>query len=244
MKKEPFKYPDTCSTRAKIEYLNRKFYDKKIAIIGVGGTGSYILDLVSKTPVAEIHIFDGDIFEVHTAFRAPGAIAAEKFEQGQLFKVDYYAEIYSRMHNGIVPHKEYITQDNISGLSGFDFVFISIDKNEARSMITKALLSINVPFVDSGLGIDKVGDELMGSLRVTTGTHSKNDHLPDRIGEMELGENEYSTNIQIADLNCLCACLAVGRWKKFIGFYQDLKQEHNSLYFINTGKLINDDLKP
>jgi hypothetical protein len=37
---------------------------------GLGGTGSYILDLVSKTPVNEILLFDSDDFLQHNAFRS------------------------------------------------------------------------------------------------------------------------------------------------------------------------------
>src|SRR5215831_14926400 len=104
-----FKYPDTNSSRAKIEYLNRKFEGQKIAIIGMGGTGSYILDLVSKTPVEEIHIYDGDVFQLHNAFRAPGAIDGKILDENEeLKKVDYYYSIYSKMHNGIIPHPVYI----------------------------------------------------------------------------------------------------------------------------------------
>src|SRR5688572_24496500 len=75
----PFNYPDTNSSRAGIETLNERFHGQKIAIIGLGGTGSYILDLVTKSPVGEIHLFDGDVFELHNAFRAPGAPGAEDF---------------------------------------------------------------------------------------------------------------------------------------------------------------------
>ena len=116
MKKEKltesvFKYPDTNSSRAKIEYLNRKFTNQKIAIIGMGGTGSYMLDQIAKTQVKEIHIFDGDVFQLHNAFRSPGAISGEKLEkENKLKKVDYYYEIYSNMHNGIKPHDKYIIQ--------------------------------------------------------------------------------------------------------------------------------------
>jgi tRNA A37 threonylcarbamoyladenosine dehydratase len=46
-----------------------------------GGTGSYVLDFVAKTPVKEIHLFDGDIFDQHNAFRAPGAPSGEELEQ-------------------------------------------------------------------------------------------------------------------------------------------------------------------
>jgi hypothetical protein len=239
---EIFKYPDTNAARAKIEFLNRKFKSQRIAIIGLGGTGSYILDYVSKTPVLEIHIYDGDLFQLHNAFRAPGAIDATKFDvPGGLKKVAYFYDIYSRMHNRIVPHDEYVTPSNLSQLKGFDCVFISVDKNKTRSMITEGLLQLGVPFIDVGLGINMLDDSLIGSMRVTVGTPDKHDHLVNRIGSEEFDENDYNTNIQIAELNSSNAVLAVIKWKKMCGFYQDLKQEHNILYFINTNKLLNED---
>lgn len=242
MEEDVFKYPDTNSTRANIEYLNRKFKGQKIAIIGMGGTGAYILDQVSKTPVQSIHIYDGDLFQVHNAFRAPGAIPGDKLEISEgLKKVNYYFEVYSHMHKGIVPYNEYVTQDNIKNLLGFDYVFVSVDKNKSRHEITQFLLEMGVTFIDVGLGVNMLDDNLIGTLRVTTSTSSKHDHLNHRIGSEEFDENDYATNIQIADLNCLNAMLAVIKWKKLSGFYQDLKNEHNTLYFINTNKLMNED---
>ena len=242
MKTQPFKYPDTNSSRAQIEFLSERFSTQKIAIIGMGGTGSYILDLVSKTPVREIHIFDGDIFQLHNAFRAPGAIEGCKLDaEMPLKKVGYYASVYSNMHNGIVPHDGYITKQNVSQLTELDFVFICVDKNSVRNMIVTSLVEMNVQFIDVGLGVNIVDNSLIGSLRVTVGSEGKNDHIANRIGGEELAENAYSTNIQIADLNCLNAVLAVIKWKKIAGFYQSLKDEHNILFFINTNRLLNED---
>lgn len=237
-----FKYPDTNSSRAKIEYINRKFENQKIAIIGLGGTGSYILDQIAKTRVKEIHIFDGDIFQLHNAFRSPGAISIQELEaESELKKVKYYHRLYSNMHNGIVPHESYVTSQNINELNGFNYVFISVDKNEARHYITKALLSMGVTFIDVGLGLNKVEDSLIGTIRVTVGSNSMNGHLDSRIGSHEFEENEYANNIQIADLNCMNAILAVIKWKKLSGFYQDIKHEYNTLFFINTNKILNED---
>jgi hypothetical protein len=242
MGKEIFKYPDTNSSRAKIEFLNRKLHHQKVAIIGLGGTGSYILDLLTKTPVSEIHIFDSDFFLLHNAFRAPGAIDIAILETtGGLKKCDYYYKVYSRMHNGIVVHNYNVTAENLNELSGFNYVFICVDRNSTRSMLTKGISELHIPFIDTGLGVKMLDDSLIGTLRVTTGSVKKNYHLDERIGEDEFEENEYSTNIQIADLNCMNAVMAVLKWKKLSGFYQDLKQEHNSLYFINTNKLLNED---
>lgn len=242
MEKQIFQYPDTNSTRSNIEFLNRKFKEQRIAIIGLGGTGSYILDQVAKTPVREIHLFDGDYFHLHNAFRAPGAIAGEQLENASgLKKVQYYTEVYSRMHTGIIPHDQFITLDTIAILKGFDYVFICVDTNAVRYMITQELLNMAVTFIDAGLGVRMLNDQLIGTVRVTAGTVDKSDHLNDRIGSEEFAENDYATNIQIADLNCLNAIQAVIKWKKMSGFYQDLKEEHNILYFINTNRLMNED---
>jgi hypothetical protein len=48
--------------------LNNVFRCHRIAIVGVGGSGSYILDQVAKTWVDRIDLFDGDVFENHNAF--------------------------------------------------------------------------------------------------------------------------------------------------------------------------------
>ena len=100
---------------------------------------------------------------------------------------------------------------------------------------------MNIPFIDVGLGVNSTNEKLFGSIRVTVVTNAKNDHLVNRIGSEETGNNEYSKNIQIAELNCINATLAVIKWKKIVGFYQDIKQEHNVLYFINTNNLLNED---
>src|ERR1035437_945745 len=50
-----FNYLDTNSSRANLNLITSKFNDQKIAIVGLGGTGAYILDLIAKTPVKEIH---------------------------------------------------------------------------------------------------------------------------------------------------------------------------------------------
>ncbi len=110
-----------------------------------------------------------------------------------------------------------------------------------RFMLVQQLLKLGVTFIDVGLGVNMLDDHLIGTLRVTTGTYEKNDHLGNRIGDEEFDENDYATNIQIADLNCLNAMQAVIKWKKMCGFYQDLKAEHNILYFINTNRLLNED---
>jgi tRNA A37 threonylcarbamoyladenosine dehydratase len=236
-----FQYFDTNSSRANIALINAKFEGQRIGIIGLGGTGAYILDLVAKTQVREIHLFDGDEFLQHNAFRSPGAVSSEQLNQ-KMLKVDYYAEIYGKMHKGIIAHPQYIDSNNTVQLNQMSYVFLCVDKNRVRKEIMDYLLIKNIPFIDVGLGVNIVDDKLIGTVRVTTGTSLKNDHLVNRVSGEDSDDNEYATNIQIADLNALNAVMAVMKWKKMTGFYQDLEQEHHSTYSLNVAQLLNEDL--
>lgn len=235
-----FNYFDTNSSRANIIELNKKFENLKIGIIGLGGTGSYVLDLIAKTPVEEIHLFDGDDFLQHNSFRSPGAPTIETLSK-QKKKVEYFAEIYSNMRKGIVAQPNYIEKQNLNQLNGIGFFFICVDNNEAKETILEELLKIKKPFIDVGMGVNLANNDLIGTLRVTLADEFKHEHVEQRIDFSAKANDEYATNIQIADLNALNATLAVIKWKKYIGFYQDLKNEYNSAYIINTGQLINED---
>ena len=237
-----FHYLDSNSSRANINFINEKFKGQRIGIIGLGGTGSYILDLIAKTHVEEILLFDSDEFLMHNAFRAPGAASIDILK-AQHKKVDYFAAIYSNMRRGIIPHAEKITEQNIELLKGLSFIFICVDSNIARGMIISNLLSFGIPFIDVGLGVEIKNDSLCAILRATLGTAAKHNHLNERIGTVDADDNDYSTNIQIADLNAMNALMAVLKWKRLFGFYKDLKEEHNITYDVNTGQLLNDDTK-
>jgi molybdopterin/thiamine biosynthesis adenylyltransferase len=235
-----FQYIDTNSSRAGIDTINDKFSGQQIAIIGLGGTGAYVLDLVSKTPVANIHCYDGDSFDQHNAFRAPGATSIADLELN-IKKADHFAAVYSNMHKGVVAHDYYVKSANLCELDTMSYVFVCVDKNSIRKMITDYLVSKGICFIDVGLGINIVGDKLVGAVRVTSATIDKNDHLSNRIFAADNEDNDYATNIQIADLNCLNAALAVMKWKKLAGFYVDLEQEYHSSYSIGVSKIFNED---
>jgi hypothetical protein len=157
-------------------------------------------------------------------------------------KVQYFHEIYSRMHKGLVPHDYYVNGSNVEELSQMNYVFLCVDKNVVRKEVIDYLLSKGITFLDVGLGVNVVDDFLIGTVRLTIGTSLKSDHLPKRISITDADkEDEYSTNIQIADLNALNATLAVIKWKKMTGFYQDLELEHHCTYSLNVAQLINED---
>ncbi|GIL23950.1 MAG: hypothetical protein BroJett042_24630 [Bacteroidota bacterium] len=235
-----FEYYDSNSSRAGIGIVSDKLKGYKVAIIGLGGTGAYILDSLAKTPVKEIHLFDGDWFLQHNAFRAPGAPSIDTLKE-RLKKVDYFHGIYSRMH-GVIFRHGYVVESTLHELDTMDFVFIAIDKGEIKKPIMKYLEQINKPFIDVGMGVHLVDDALIGIVALTTSTPEKRDHgWNGRVSFAENHVNDYTKNIQIAELNSLNAALAIIKWKKLLGFYQDLEKEGNSSYSINVNMLLSED---
>ena len=238
-----FQYLDTASSRAGIAALSSKLELGRVAIVGLGGTGSYILDLVAKTPVQEIHVFDGDDFLQHNAFRSPGAPSLEEL-QAIPRKVRYHAGRYGAMRHGIVEHDVDVGEGNMDALDGMDFVFICVDRGEAKRPVIEKLEQLDIPFIDVGMGLELVDGRLMGVVRVTASTPDKRDHVrgKKRIGLTGGGADDvYSENIQIAELNALNAALAVIKWKKLLGFYRDLENEHFSAYTLDGNWIANED---
>jgi hypothetical protein len=238
-----FCYLDTASSRADINVASAKLGIGKVAIVGLGGTGSYVLDMIAKTPVTEIHLFDGDVFSQHNAFRSPGAPSIDELRAKPL-KVAYFKERYSRIHRGIVDHDFYITESNADELRSMDFVFLCMDGGTSKKKVVESLEGNKVPFIDVGLGVLLVDGSLGGNIRVTTSTEARRRHVwaEERIPFNDaVGGNDYDRNIQIADLNALNAALAVVKWKKIYGFYRDFEKEFYSVYAIDTNRIINEE---
>ncbi len=241
-----FLYTDSASSRAGIVRVSEKLAMNRIAIVGLGGSGGYVLDLVAKTPVREIHLFDGDQFLQHNAFRAPGAASLDDL-RAQRTKVQYYADVYARMRRGVIPHPEFIDHTNIAHLAGFDFVFMCVDRAAARRLISEFLHAQGTAFIDVGMELQLIEEaaHLIGTCRVTLSTPDRRDHFPRHVSlEGDVADDVYAANIQVADMNALNAALAVLKWKKFCDFYQDCYREHQSAYAINAHQLTRDETAP
>lgn len=236
-----FCYTETASDRVGIGTLTEKLTSERVALVGVGGTGSYVLDLVAKTPVREIRLIDADEFMQHNAFRAPGAPTIEELRDVPL-KVNYLKGIYSKMHRNIVTHPEKLSAKNLHLLNGVTFAFLCMDAGEPKRLVVEKLEADGISFVDVGMGLELVNGSLGGIIRATTSTPGKRDHLRNHVSFAGDGEpNVYSSNIQVADLNALNAVLAVIKWKKLRGFYRDLEREHHCSYTTDGNLLLNTD---
>lgn len=239
-----FRYLDTASSRARISLITGKLALPKVAIVGVGGTGAYVLDLIAKTPVSEIHLFDGDLFYAHNAFRAPGAASVEDLD-AMPNKAEYHRDRYAAMRRGIIAHPYYIGESNIGELKDMTFVFLTMDPGPGKKFIVEKLEEYALPFIDTGMGVLRTEDVLRGILTATTSTPGHREHVwaNKRITFTD-GGDDYHHNIQIADLNMLNAALAVIKWKKLYGVYADDEHELFTAYTIAASQLLNGDQLP
>ncbi|HZT71430.1 MAG TPA: ThiF family adenylyltransferase [Terriglobia bacterium] len=158
-----FKYLDTAATKSGIVAANHKLEGLKIAIVGVGAVGGYVLDFVAKTPVAEIHLFDSDFFLNHNAFRSPGAASLDDLSKKQM-KVHYLEGTYSRMRKGIIPHDCIVDEHTIELLKDKSFVFVCIDKGTGKRLIVERLEEWGIPFIDVGMGIQLGENHTLGGI--------------------------------------------------------------------------------
>jgi len=236
----PFTIPDSASARYRIGVVNRKLKGR-VAIIGIGGTGSFLLDLLAKTWVTQIHLYDGDQLLNHNLFRSPGSPEPALLKAFP-FKVNYYAQVYARMHTGIVPHPVKVTTDNVDELARFDFVFVCVDKGSARRAIAEGLLRLGIPFVDTGIGVGIEGESLDGCARTTfvrPGTLWADVERMLPFGDDDEEDAIYRTDIQIAAVNSLNAIMAVMRWQRWANYFRDERGEVNSVYMIEGNSIFN-----
>lgn len=234
-----FAYDDSNSSRTDILSLRTNFKSQKIGIIGLGGTGSYILDFISKTPVEEIRLIDGDDFLQHNAFRTPSATSLEELKKKPK-KTDYLKNIYSNMHKVVQSHPVFLSKENLTILDGLTFIFICVDKGPIKKIIIDYLLEAHINFIDVGMGIDLIDNKLRGQIRVTSSKDSNKENLEKLISFSEGPYDEYNKNIQIAELNALNAIMAVIKWKKMLNFYHDIEQENHTIYDLDGNHITNE----
>ena len=223
---EIFKFRDTLTSRAEIGDLTAKFKDDVVAVIGLGGTGAYVLDFIVKTPVREIRAFDLDRFHVHNTFRSPGRL--EESELGRS-KADVYRDRYENFRTGFSATPAFIDTSCDDELDGVTFAFVCVDKGPSRADIFDLLISKGIPFIDVGMGLNRKRGPLNGMLRTTYYSAMDGDEarVRERAPLEDDLDDEYRANVQISELNALNACLAVIKFKQLRGFYfEDIPYDH------------------
>lgn len=233
-----FKYHDTLTSKAELVELSTKFENDVVAVIGLGGTGAYILDFLAKTPVREIRGYDLDPFHVHNAFRSPGKLNESELGKS---KAEVYSTRYSDFRNGLSIKPKFVDASCADDFEEVTFAFVCVDKGTSRAGVFDLLISKGIPFIDVGMGLNrKDGGPLKGMLRATYFPRDRAQQIRDEgLAETsDSPENIYRTNIQIGELNALNAALAMVRFKQLRGFYIEQVSYDHLLFDISDLKIV------
>lgn len=239
-----FKLRDTLTSRAEISDLAKLFEQDVIAVIGLGGSGGYVLDFMVKTPVREIRGFDPDSFFVHNAFRSPGRLDMEEGAELRQSKAEVYRKRYENFRHGLTIKPLFIDEMSAEELEGVTFAFVSVDKGSSRKRIIDLLIAKNIPFIDVGMGLKRHGGPISGTVRTTYFPHDSGQVVRSKcyVPETDPPDDVYKSNIQIAELNALNAALAVLRFKQIRGFYAGPEHADQLLLTLdNLSLLVPDD---
>lgn len=232
----PFKFGDSFSARAELVDLNQLLGKDRVAVIGLGGTGSYVLDFLVKTPVYSIDAFDFDTFDVHNGFRSPGEVPSDYFGRP---KVDVYNAKYQPFRHRLNFRQKRVAAGDDALFDSIDFAFVCVDDGVARNEIWAMLLARNIPFVDTGMGVDKDSGALDGLIRTSFVSPELESKARNEVTfDAAQGAGAYRVLVQIAELNALNAALAVMRYKQWRGFYADEVSSFNSLIAIAPSKWV------
>ncbi|XQA61835.1 ThiF family adenylyltransferase [Xanthomonas sacchari] len=236
--KSVFVYEDSASPRAGLSVPTAKLRGQRIAIVGLGGTGAHLLDLICKTPVACLDLFDGDRLEQHNAFRYPGAVPLAVLKDAP-YKVNYLAKVYGEIHTCIRPNAVMITEVNIQALLNYDTVFVCVDHGAVRELIANTLSGSAVVVIDVGMGVKlNAANEVYAVVRTTVLDGDNWDAAKATLPLGEGGEDDiYNTNAQIGELNALNAILAIEAWKKRCGYYSARKGGYLTTYTTHSSSM-------
>ena len=129
---------------------NGRLKDFHVMVVGCGGLGGYIIEMLGRLGIGRITVMDGDVFDVTNLNRqllsselnigSPKAMAAKE----RMAQVNSDVEI-------IPIHDFFTVQNGVELVSGKDLVFDALDSADARLILEDACEAAGVPLVHGAI---------------------------------------------------------------------------------------------
>jgi molybdopterin/thiamine biosynthesis adenylyltransferase len=131
--------------------FNRKLQSMRVAVVGVGGTGSPLATLLARSGVGELILIDGDTLEETNLNRVRGY---RKDDVGQPKAETLAAYIRSLGVGCVVAHiSEFVDRSPaaVDAIATADVIFGCSDDVAGRDVLTQAAYYYCLPYIDVGL---------------------------------------------------------------------------------------------
>ena len=124
-----------------------KLQNSKVAVIGVGGVGGYVVEALVRAGIQNITIVDGDKVELSNINRQ--LIATTK-TVGK-YKVEAWKERIAEINPNckVETYAEFYTKDNKIDFTGFDYVVDAIDSRQDKIELILDVLNSNVKILSA-----------------------------------------------------------------------------------------------
>ncbi len=128
-----------------------KLKQANICIIGAGGLGGYILEMISRAGVGNITLIDGDVFDETNLNRQLLSNELNLGENKAEVGSKRIATINSETKVSIVD--EFLSKENVHVLlKGHDVVIDGLDSIDMRKLVEKECELLNIPLVHGAIG--------------------------------------------------------------------------------------------
>lgn len=144
-----------------IEYYQRNMHsysldeqihllESKVAIVGVGGGGCVVAEILARTGVGHIRLIDGDHFEISNCNRQIGAVEYSIGENKALVMQERLRSINPALAIEAVP--QFLTKENYKELlSGVDVVCDTADGFDNKFLVSDCCKELGLPYISGGL---------------------------------------------------------------------------------------------
>lgn len=131
--------------------LQRKLFQSKIAVIGCGGLGGYIIEELARLGVGTIKAIDPDVFEVHNLNRQILCKVSDlgkpkaKVARARVKAINPAIKIISII-------KPFSQENGIELLKGMDIAVDGLDSVPTRIELAECCAALNIPLVHGTIG--------------------------------------------------------------------------------------------
>lgn len=129
---------------------NKVLQNSRICVIGCGGLGGYIIEMLGRLGVGHITAVDSDVFEMTNLNRQ---ILSDEMSVGKSkARVAVKRMQIVNSHIEVTPVIAYIDESNANKvLSGHELVIDALDNIKSRLVLEKACRELNIPLVHGAI---------------------------------------------------------------------------------------------
>lgn len=124
---------------------------KTVCVVGAGGLGGYVIEMLARLGIGRIRVADGDVFETSNLNRqllcAERNLGKSKAKEALLRVKNVNSNVKCEMLD------EPITQKNVMDVfTGADIVIDCVDNLKSRYIMQEACQQLNIPLVHGAVG--------------------------------------------------------------------------------------------